>query len=270
MGHGDSGGSPGKLVAAVVRLAGDPEVLLGNGGVGDAGVREGHLDGPVFDTRLIHHPSRRTAVNIKPLTGQPLPDVLALQQQTSCARDRPKPERRADLHHGVDGQVQEFADAQAGASVELDSKTVEGALDGAGGDQQLGRRRGQSGRADDQSLGRALAELGSAQNRLQTLDDDYYVRGIVALRRYARSGRSWSGRERLHATVDGASKQRLVLHPDPRALWAEADFGQRRELLRLIVEHVRVLPARRGARFDPSRVRIKVPLLSVVPLDRTG
>jgi hypothetical protein len=54
--------------------------------------------------------------------------------------------------------------------------------------------------------------------------------------------------ERLHSTVDGASRQRLVLHPDPRELWAEADFGQRRELLRVIVEHVRVLPARRGAR----------------------
>ncbi len=35
----------------------------------------------------------------------------------------------------------------------------------------------QSGRRDNGSLGRALAELGSAQSRLQTLDDDYYVRG---------------------------------------------------------------------------------------------
>jgi len=129
----------------------------------------------------------------------------------------------------------------------------------------------QSGRTDDQSLGRALAELGSAQSRLQTLDDDYYVRGTVALRRY-RSIRTKLEREveRLHATVDGASKERLVLHPDCRAFWAEADFGQRRELLRLIVERVRVLPARRGARFDPSRVRVDVPLLSVAPLDRTG
>jgi hypothetical protein len=103
------------------------------------------------------------------------------------------------------------------------------------------------------------------------LDDDYYVRGVVALRRY-RSIRTKLEREveRLHSTVDGASRQRLVLHPDPRELWAEADFGQRRELLRVIVEHVRVLPARRGARFDPSRVRIEVPLLSVVPLDGTG
>ena len=126
----------------------------------------------------------------------------------------------------------------------------------------------QSGGTDDQSLGRALAELGSAQSRLQTLDDDYYVRGTVALRRY-RSIRTKLEREveRLHATVDGASKERLVLHPDPRALWAEADFGQRRELLRLIIERVRVLPARRGARFDPSRVIIDVPLLDVVRQD---
>ncbi len=128
-----------------------------------------------------------------------------------------------------------------------------------------------SGRTDDQSLGRALAELGSAQSRLQTLDDDYYVRGVLALRRY-HSIRTKLEREveRLHATIDGASKQRLVLHPYGRELWAEADFGQRREVLRLIVERVRVLPARRGARFDPSRVRIEVPLLSLVALEGTG
>lgn len=53
-------------------------------------------------------------------------------------------------------------------------------------------------------------------------------------------------------------------------LSAEADFGQRRDLLRVIVGRVRVLRARRGARFDPSRLRIEVPLLSVVPPDRTG
>ena len=61
--------------------------------------------------------------------------------------------------------------------------------------------------------------------------------------------------ERLHALVDGAS-QRMVLHPDPRRLWIGADFGQRRELVRLIVERVDVMQARRGARFDSSRVEI--------------
>lgn len=129
----------------------------------------------------------------------------------------------------------------------------------------------QSAGIDDRSLGRSLAELGSAQSRLQTLDDDYYVRGVVAVRRY-RSIRTKLEREveRLHPAVDGASKQRLVLHPDVSELWAGADFGQRRDLLRLIVERVRVLPARRGARFDPSRVSIEVPLLSVVALDGTG
>jgi hypothetical protein len=45
-------------------------------------------------------------------------------------------------------------------------------------------------------------------------------------------------------------------------LWAEADFAQRRELVRLIVERVTVMPARRGARFDASRVRIDVPVLA--------
>ncbi|MCA1704729.1 MAG: zinc ribbon domain-containing protein [Actinobacteria bacterium] len=86
----------------------------------------------------------------------------------------------------------------------------------------------QSSRSDDGCLGRALAELGSAQSRLQTLDDDYYVRGVLAVHRY-RSIRTRLEREveRLHAVVDGASKQRIVLHPDPMHLWTGADFGER-------------------------------------------
>ncbi len=100
---------------------------------------------------------------------------------------------------------------------------------------------------------------------MQTLDDEFYVRGAISQRRY-RSIRTRLEREveRLHAQVDRESKQRIVLHPDPRHLWTEADFGQRRELVRLVVERVRVMPARRVARFDPARVRLDIPLLDVV------
>jgi site-specific DNA recombinase len=124
---------------------------------------------------------------------------------------------------------------------------------------------GRSGHRDDGPLARALAELGSAQSRLHTLDDDYYVRGVLGVRRY-RSIRSRLEREveRLHALVDGASRQRMILHPDPRRLWSEADFRQRRELVRLIVERVDVMPARRGARFDPRRVRLSISLAAGV------
>jgi hypothetical protein len=110
-----------------------------------------------------------------------------------------------------------------------------------------------------------LATLGSAQNRLQSLDDEFYVRGAIGQRRY-RSIRTRLEREveRLHTQVDRESKQRIVLHPDPRHLWSEADFGQRRELVRLVVANVRVMPARRGARFDPARVLLDIPLLDVV------
>lgn len=120
----------------------------------------------------------------------------------------------------------------------------------------------QSGRRENESPRRALAELGSAQSRLQTLDDDYYVRGVLPVRRY-RSIRTRLEREveRLHAVVERASTQRVILHPDPRKLWDEADFRRRRELLRLIVERVDVAPARRGARFDSNRVRLEMPLL---------
>jgi hypothetical protein len=98
------------------------------------------------------------------------------------------------------------------------------------------------------------------------LDDDYYVRGVLAARRY-RSIRTRLEREveRLHTIVDRASRQRIVLHPDPKQLWAEADLGQRRELVRLIVERADVMRARRGARFDPSRLRLEIPLLRAVP-----
>ncbi|MGH9226675.1 MAG: zinc ribbon domain-containing protein [Acidimicrobiales bacterium] len=124
----------------------------------------------------------------------------------------------------------------------------------------------QSDPAADGPLGRALAALGSAQSRLQTLDDEFYVRGAIGQRRY-RSIRTRLEREveRLHAQVERDSKQRIVLHPDPRRLWSEGDFGQRRELVRFVVNRVRVMPARRGARFDPGRLLLDVPLL-----DRLG
>ena len=72
----------------------------------------------------------------------------------------------------------------------------------------------QSRGADDGSLARALAALGSAQSRMQTLDDDFYVRGAIGQRRY-RSIRTRLEREveRLQTQVDHESKQRIVLHP---------------------------------------------------------
>ena len=125
-----------------------------------------------------------------------------------------------------------------------------------------------SDRRDDVSLARGLANLGSAQTRLQTLDDDYYVVGALPLRKY-RSMRTRLEREveRLHALVDAASRQRIVLHPDPRRLWSGADFGRRREMVRLIVERVDVTPARKGSRFEPSRLRLTVPFAPSAPDD---
>jgi hypothetical protein len=123
----------------------------------------------------------------------------------------------------------------------------------------------QSGRGHNGSLGRALAELGAAQSRLHTLDDDHYVRGLLAVRRYC-SIRTRLEREaeRLHAVVERASKQRIVLHPDPRQLWAEAASPAAARSVRLVVERAEAMPARRGARFDPSRLRLEIPLLSAV------
>ena len=121
----------------------------------------------------------------------------------------------------------------------------------------------QAGAGDDGAMGRTLADLGAAQSRLQGLDDDYYVRGVLAEGRY-RSIRVKLEREidRLHAMVDAGTKQRIVLHPDPRAFWAAADFQQRRELVRLMVERVEVMPGRSALRrFDASRVRIHVSTL---------
>jgi len=117
----------------------------------------------------------------------------------------------------------------------------------------------QAGAQDDGSMGRTLADLGTAQTRLQALDDDFYVRGALAEGRY-RSIRVKLEREidRLHALADAATKQRIVLQPDPRAFWAEADSQQWRDLLRMMVDRITVMPGRPGARhFDPSRVRIE-------------
>jgi hypothetical protein len=102
---------------------------------------------------------------------------------------------------------------------------------------------GQAGVPDHESLGRTLADLAAAQTRLQSLDDDYYVRGALAEGRY-RSVKAKLEREidRLHASADAATKRRVALDPDPRASWAVADFQRRRELVRLVVERVRSCP----------------------------
>ena len=115
------------------------------------------------------------------------------------------------------------------------------------------------GETADGSVKSALADLGKAQLRLQRLDDDFYVRGVLAEGRY-RSIRTKLEREidRLNVLAEAATKQRIVLHRDPRAFWAEADFQQRRELVRLVVERVIVAPGRPGVgRFDPYRVQIE-------------
>ena len=114
--------------------------------------------------------------------------------------------------------------------------------------------------SDGTSLAATLAALGAAQSRLQVLDDDYYVRGALTEGRY-RSVRVKLEREidRLHASADATTRRRTVLHPDPRALWAEADFAQRRQMLALVVERVVVAPGRPGmGRFDQSRVRVRL------------
>jgi len=121
----------------------------------------------------------------------------------------------------------------------------------------------QAGAGDDGVMGHTLADLGAAKTRLLTLDDDFYVRGVMAEARY-KSIRVKLEREidRLHAVVDAGTKQRIVLHPDPRAFWAEADFQQRRDLVRLMVQRVEVLPGQSALRrFDASRVQIEVSTL---------
>jgi len=118
----------------------------------------------------------------------------------------------------------------------------------------------QAGAGDDRTVGGTLADLGAAQSRLQGLDDDFYVRGALAEGRY-KSIRVKLEREidRLHVMVEGATKQRIVLHADPRAFWGEADFQQRRDLVRLMVQRVEVMPGNPAVRrFDASRVRIEV------------
>jgi hypothetical protein len=114
--------------------------------------------------------------------------------------------------------------------------------------------------AGDAELAQALADLGSAQGRLHTLDDDYYVQGVLAESRY-RPVKAKLEREvdRLSKVIDLATTRRVLVHPDPRSQWASADIAQRRELIRRVVAGVTIGPARPGIpRFDPTRVEIEV------------
>ncbi len=116
---------------------------------------------------------------------------------------------------------------------------------------------GQADHPDNESLGRTLGNLATAQSRLHGLDDDFYVRGSPPEGRY-RSVRAKLERkiDSLLASADAATNRRIALDPDPRAYWAAVDFQRRRELVRLVVERVEVMPGRPGVgRFDASRVR---------------
>jgi len=76
-----------------------------------------------------------------------------------------------------------------------------------------------------------------------------------------RSGSSWSGRSTASTpwSTPGPSSASSCTPPDPRAFWAEADFQQRRDLVRLMIERVEVMPGRSAVRrFDASRLRIRV------------
>ena len=119
---------------------------------------------------------------------------------------------------------------------------------------------------DGTELGGTLAELAAAEGRLQVLDDDYYLRGTLPEGRY-RAVRAKLEREveRLQGLAEAATRRRVVLHPDPRRLWEEGDLHQRRELTRLVVSKVVLLPAVRGLnRFDPTRVVTYGPLLRLL------
>ena len=125
----------------------------------------------------------------------------------------------------------------------------------------------QAGAGDEGAMGRTLADLRAAQSRLRGLDDEFYVRGVLGEGRY-RSIRVRLEREidRLHGLVDAGTKQRIVLHPDHRAFWTEADSGQRRDLIRLMIQRVEVMPGRSALRrFDASRVRVQVSTVQEPP-----
>lgn len=119
--------------------------------------------------------------------------------------------------------------------------------------------RGSGGR-DDGAVARVLAELGSAESRLQTLDDDYYVRGVLAPHRY-RSIRVRLEREveRLHAlaTEPAGSASFCTLTP--------AGSGPRPTLASDGSSYASSWSAwtyagPEGGRCDPSRLRISLPV----------
>jgi hypothetical protein len=103
----------------------------------------------------------------------------------------PQPERRADLHHRVDGQRQQLAFAHAGAGQQLDDEAGEQVGLGAGGAQQLGGGRivqeprqgtvddGQVG-VEDQRPGRSVgvAPLGDAGEEAAQIDQGVLDAGL--------------------------------------------------------------------------------------------
>jgi site-specific DNA recombinase len=131
---------------------------------------------------------------------------------------------------------------------------------------ELERRYGESTEEDRE----AVLELAHVTRRLERLEDAL-IDGDISKESY-RGRRATLERERdlLAERVLRSQRARVGLYPDPRGLWESTDLHQRRELVRLLVERVVVLPARRGFnRFDPSRVRIEMPLVTLLEAARS-
>lgn len=93
-------------------------------------------------------------------------------------------------------------------------------------------------------MGRTLAYLGGAQSRLQALDDDFYVRGVLAEGRY-RSLRVKTRAGDRPPARRGRRRDQAANRPCteiPVRFWEGADFQRRRDLVALMIRRVEVMP----------------------------
>jgi DNA invertase Pin-like site-specific DNA recombinase len=118
------------------------------------------------------------------------------------------------------------------------------------------------GRRPDSDERDTTNQLDALQGRLEALDHDFYVDALIDRQRWLSAKQALERkRDALHAQLAGQSRA-LALAPYRqtgalRHAWPELEIDRQRAILRTLIDHITISPAKRtGRAFDPDRVDV--------------
>jgi DNA invertase Pin-like site-specific DNA recombinase len=106
----------------------------------------------------------------------------------------------------------------------------------------------------------AATELAELETRLEELDHDHYVEGLLDRKRWLTTKGALEARRDECLTTVAAATRTLALDGyvgQLRAAWSELSIDKQRAILRAVIDHITINPATRpGNTLDPDRIDI--------------